>query len=125
MVANMETTKQIHDRYCMYPRSDVALWGRYGDIRRCGHGKIMLGYEVLGTIPPYWRTLHPFWTPILFWRARKVLRNSDGGDSTIRDPEKTPMRLLRHVHGNCEGCGVSETTWCKSDCSRMDPMDYR
>lgn len=68
------TTKDEHRRYCSQPEGgwlgDMApefetvekgFTKHYrhhdvGDGRRCVHGYVMLGYEVLGVIPPYWQT---------------------------------------------------------------------
>jgi hypothetical protein len=50
--------------------------GRPGDLRRCPHGLVMLGYEVMGHAAPYWRTLSPLWTPLLWRRARKRMREA-------------------------------------------------
>lgn len=72
-MANIMTAGEDHRRYCTGPRFEVAEWGRPGDVRRCEHGKIMLGYEVLGVVPPYWRDLSPIFNPILHRRARKAL----------------------------------------------------
>lgn len=62
-----------HNRFCTRPLAK----GGYGDVRQCEqHGKIMLAYEAHGTVAPYWRTLSPIWTPVLYWRARRALANN-------------------------------------------------
>lgn len=71
---NVLTTRQEHARYCYQPSFGSATdWGRPGDVRRCEHGYVQIGFEVQGTIPCYWRDLSPVFTPILWRRARKAL----------------------------------------------------
>jgi hypothetical protein len=70
---NIRTSRGNHRRYCTQPRLKIEEWGQPGDVRRCEHGRIMLGFEVPGTIPPYWRDLSPIWTPILYRRALNAL----------------------------------------------------
>lgn len=60
-------------RWCRLPATHLSDWGRAGDVRRCPHGRTQLGYEVPGTIPCYWRDLHPVLTPLLYRRARRAL----------------------------------------------------
>lgn len=35
-----------------------------------------------------------------------------------------PMKKLRGPY-ECYGCGVDEITWCKDDCTYLDPFDWR
>jgi len=76
---NILTEREEHKRYCTQPltyynRCMAGAGGLHGDVRRCEHGKLMLGYTVPGLVPAMWRTLHPIWTPILFQRARRALQ---------------------------------------------------
>ena len=73
MSANIRTSRGDHRRYCTRPRFEVHEWGRPGDVRRCEHGRVMLGYEVPGTVPPYWMDLSPIFTPIRYRRAIRAL----------------------------------------------------
>lgn len=70
---NIMTKRQEHHEYCHYPAHELNEWGRVGDVRRCEHGVIQIGYEVRGTIPPYWRDLHWFWNPVRYRRAKRAL----------------------------------------------------
>lgn len=84
---SIRTAQEEHDRYCnqpeggwlgdMKPEKDASYptnWGSEGDVRICVHGKVMLGVEVPGMTPCYWRTLSRIWTPFLYRRAMKVLK---------------------------------------------------
>jgi hypothetical protein len=73
---NIMSASQEHDRYCTQPNMGERfdLWGRPGDVKRCRHGKVMLGYEVPGLIPAKWMTLSPIWTPIRYRRAVRALQ---------------------------------------------------
>lgn len=80
-MSNILSTHQQHERYCTQARfTSPHTWGRVGDVRRCEHGRIMMAYDVPGVVPPYWRTLHPIWTPVLHWRARRALANDASFD---------------------------------------------
>ena len=81
------TKRQEHDRYCHQPEGgwlgdmkpsegENPRWGWPGDVRVCVHGVIMLGVEVPGSVPAYWRDLSPIWTPVLYRRAKHALRES-------------------------------------------------
>lgn len=82
-MVSIATARDEHRRYCgqpeggwlgdMKPSGDHRNWGWPGDVRRCVHGKVMIGYEVMGTVPAYWRDLSPVWNPILYRRARNAL----------------------------------------------------
>ena len=60
-------------RWCLLPGTHLGDWGRPGDVRRCPHGRIQYGIEARGTVPCYWRDLHPVLTPWLYRRARRAL----------------------------------------------------
>jgi len=72
-----------HDR-CKQPGLEVRDWGFPGDVRRCPHGVLQLGFDVPGTVPCYWRDLHPVLTPILRRRAVRAL------DAATRTPAPSP-----------------------------------
>jgi hypothetical protein len=83
-MANILTRQQEHERYCTrLPASSRSYCCEYhkmgvvGDVRRCDHGYLMLAYEVRGLIPPRWRTLNVIWTPVLYWRAHRALRDEN------------------------------------------------
>lgn len=74
-VPNIATAREDHRRYCGFPGQD---WNRPGDVRRCRHGRLQVGYEVLGCTSAYWRNLSPIWNPILYRRAVRVLTTPPG-----------------------------------------------
>ena len=49
------------------------LWGSAGDVRRCEHGRVMIGYERPGLIPAEWADLSPVFDPIKYRRAVRAL----------------------------------------------------
>lgn len=71
---NIRNASDDHRRYCGYPTIGTDRdWGRPGDVLRCEHGHIMLGYEVPGCTSAYWQTLSPVFNPIKYRRARRAL----------------------------------------------------
>lgn len=102
--ASIQTPIQHHMRFCRGPRLNVEEWGEPGDVRRCIHGRIMLAYEVMGTIPPYWRTLSPIFNPIAYRRARRALR-------PFTALTATPAQMVAYDVGYEEGGNNTAADW--------------
>lgn len=80
---SLQTPIQNHHRYCHQPDPDRIY--SVGDVRVCPHGKIQVGYEVPGTIPPYFRDLNPVFNPILWRRAKRLIAEGLPEHTRYRD----------------------------------------
>lgn len=65
------TPSQEHWRHCQ--AADWDLIYHVGDIRICPHGRIQVGYEVMGCTAPYFRDLSRVYNPILWRRAKRLI----------------------------------------------------
>src|SRR5688500_157924 len=90
-MASIRTPWEEHIRYCTRPGGgglgDMAVkvpvesigmvylhcFNREGDVRRCVHGRVMVGVDVPGSGGVYWVDLSPVFNPIRYRRAVKAL----------------------------------------------------
>lgn len=86
MNRNINTRYDTHRMFC--DRSEAG--DRSGDVRICKHGKIQMNYGILGLSGGIWQDLSPFWHPIKFNRAKKVLLADETVDEDIEGYTPTP-----------------------------------
>lgn len=67
---SIDTERDKHAKFCLtlgHPGD------RDGDVRRCGHGKILINEGLLGVVGGHWVPLYFVFNPIKYRRAKKAL----------------------------------------------------